>query len=304
MTRLDASDPHAPYVRELADAGDWASLARYCMAHGLYAPALDRAIELVHRRAISEVGPWPALAGFLEDFRDDPISFERQPPAMPLDDLSYIERGTLDLLLILPRVVLCQFGNQYPAEYQNQFFQAGITAANHASAIAKSLDDGACQAFLTALKADAQRELNDLESARTTYEEALASYRELARQRPDVHWRSVAIILNNLGIVHSVLNDPESARAAYTEALTSCRDLAQQRPELYRPDVAMALNNLGNVQLELNDPDSARELRGGAGHPPRSRAEVARALSTRRGRDAEQPGRPPQLPERPAARRG
>ena len=37
-----------------------------------------------------------------------------------------------------------------------------------------------------------QRTLNDLESARESYREALAIYRELARQRPDVYRPNVA----------------------------------------------------------------------------------------------------------------
>src|SRR5262249_35556795 len=130
MTPLDPSDPHTPFVQELADAGDWAARSRYWMAHGLHAPALDRAIEIVHERARSGGDLWPVLAGFLEDMGREPFSFEREPPEVAVDELSADEMGTLELLLLLPLVALCEFGTQFPVASQSQAFQAGITAAD------------------------------------------------------------------------------------------------------------------------------------------------------------------------------
>ncbi len=91
-----------------------------------------------------------------------------------------------------------------------------------------------------------------------SFEEALATYRDLARQAPEVYLPRVATTLNNLGNVQRALGDLASARASFEEGLASCRDLARQRPEVYRPEVAMTLNNLGNVQLALSDRASAR----------------------------------------------
>ena len=43
-----------------------------------------------------------------------------------------------------------------------------------------------------------QRDLNDLESALKSFEEALATYRGLARRQPEVYRPLVATMLNNL----------------------------------------------------------------------------------------------------------
>jgi hypothetical protein len=61
MSPAGAADVHVPYVKSLVETGDWAGLARYWLAHQ-YPPALERALEVVQRRAARQAGPWPALA--------------------------------------------------------------------------------------------------------------------------------------------------------------------------------------------------------------------------------------------------
>ena len=46
MSPSDPNDVHAPYVRELAEAGDWAGLVRYWLAHQ-HEPVLELAIALL-----------------------------------------------------------------------------------------------------------------------------------------------------------------------------------------------------------------------------------------------------------------
>ena len=48
MIQTKDVSPHAPYVQELAKAGHWAALVRYCVAHGFHAPALDAALDVVN----------------------------------------------------------------------------------------------------------------------------------------------------------------------------------------------------------------------------------------------------------------
>ena len=54
-------DVHAPDVRALVAARDWAGLVRYWMAHQ-YVEALDEAIILVNRQASRKGGYWLRLA--------------------------------------------------------------------------------------------------------------------------------------------------------------------------------------------------------------------------------------------------
>jgi hypothetical protein len=92
-----------------------------------------------------------------------------------------------------------------------------------------------------------QGDLNALEAARASYEEALEIRRELARARPEVYRPDVATTLNNLGTVQRALNALEAARASYEEA----RDLyvadAERNPFAHLVDRMRAWTNLGRL---------------------------------------------------------
>src|SRR4051794_648740 len=102
-------DVHAPYVQELVDARDWAGLVRYWMAHQ-HDAALDAAIGLVRGQS--------QLAAFLAAVREDPLDFEREPPEELASSMAPVERMTLSLLLLNPRLALCEMAGQYPIEQQ------------------------------------------------------------------------------------------------------------------------------------------------------------------------------------------
>jgi hypothetical protein len=211
------------------------------MAHGFHAPALDQAISLVNKRARSRRDSWSAVANLLREVRHQPFSTKRQPPKLPVGELSDNERETLRLLLLLPQVILCELGTQAPVTSQSQALKAGVGAANQAFAIATSLDDDASLAFLEGLKARAERGLNDMESARTSCAAALAAYRGLALGRPEVYRPLVAAFVHDLGNFQKSSGQMELARASCEEALDIRRDLAVKRPDVFRPLVAMTL---------------------------------------------------------------
>jgi CHAT domain-containing protein len=245
-------------VRNLVVAGDWACLVRYWIAHR-YDVALEAAVNLVSRRAAREGGRWRQLADFLADVRTEPISFERELPRELQDGWPDAEQMTLLLLGLYPRVALCELAAEAPVERQESLLEAGIQAGEQACQLAERLEDGAVWAFFRRMMARGYRELGQLEAARDSFQEALAAYRELARQRPEVYWPDVAMTLTNLGTVQHAVNDLEGARDSYREALAAYRELARQRPEAYRPDLALTLNNLGKVQRDLKDLEGARD---------------------------------------------
>src|SRR5262249_4892072 len=91
------------------------------------------------------------------------------------------------------------------------------------------------------------------------YAEALAIYRRLADDRPQVYEPNLAGTLNNLGAVLSDLRELGEARDTYAEALAIRRRLAADRPQVYEPDLAGTLNNLGAVLSGLRELGEARD---------------------------------------------
>ncbi len=89
------------------------------------------------------------------------------------------------------------------------------------------------------------RAQNRMEEAQKAYEEALDTYRKLARANPDTYLPFVAGTLNNLGVQHRDQNRTEEARKAYEEALDIYRQLERANSDTYLPFVAATLNNLG-----------------------------------------------------------
>jgi hypothetical protein len=149
MSQPNPSDVHAPYVRELVDAGDWAGLVRYWMAHQQHQPALDQAIALVQhyaesgrrephrslwswfssrRRPVTGGGEndrWRLLAAFLVDVRREPLENDRKQPEELGDGWSNAEHATILLLILYPRVAMCQLAGQAPLEMQEQLVHPG-----------------------------------------------------------------------------------------------------------------------------------------------------------------------------------
>ncbi|HKI36229.1 MAG TPA: CHAT domain-containing tetratricopeptide repeat protein [Gemmataceae bacterium] len=257
MSDTQPTDVHAPHVRQLDEAGDWPALVRYWMAHQ-HEPALDAAIAVLRRQQEAATERWHEVGEFLTQVREEPLDPSREPSEELMAALPREGQLTLYLLILYPRMALCEMASQYPVEQQDGLFDMGLQAAEQAGQVAEALQDEALVSFFKVTVARGLQELRQLEAARRTYEEALASYRELARQRPDVYRPNVAMTLNNLGIVQRDLSDLEAARRSFAEALAIRRELARQRPDVYRPYVAGTFNNLGNVQRDLNDLEAAR----------------------------------------------
>ena len=78
------------------------------------------------------------------------------------------------------------------------------------------------------------------------YQEALKSYRQLAKEEPKTYLPDLAWTLNNLGfLVSSNTQRRTEAETFYQKALKSYRQLAKEEPKIYLPDLAWTLNNLG-----------------------------------------------------------
>jgi tetratricopeptide (TPR) repeat protein len=84
-----------------------------------------------------------------------------------------------------------------------------------------------------------------LKEAEASYQEALTTYRDLAKADPQAYSSYVATTLNNLGILYKDTQRLKEAEASLKEALTIRRDLAKTNPQTYSSDVALTLNNLG-----------------------------------------------------------
>lgn len=73
-----------------------------------------------------------------------------------------------------------------------------------------------------------QRDLNDLQAARQSFERALHVYRRLARDHPEIYQPNVAMTLNHLGTIQRDLHDLQAARHSFEEALAVYSQLATQ----------------------------------------------------------------------------
>ena len=86
---------------------------------------------------------------------------------------------------------------------------------------------------------------NPTEESRTGIEEALKTYRQLAKKEPETYLPNIAATLNDLGILDTDENRIEKARKEFEEALKIYRQLAHKEPDVYLRYVAITLNNLG-----------------------------------------------------------
>jgi tetratricopeptide (TPR) repeat protein len=90
---------------------------------------------------------------------------------------------------------------------------------------------------------------NRMDEARQHYEEALQSYRQLARQDPDKYLPYMAGTLNNLGVLDRNQNRIEESRAHYQESLSLLRKLVQADSK-YAGDVARVERSLQELDPE------------------------------------------------------
>jgi tetratricopeptide (TPR) repeat protein len=89
---------------------------------------------------------------------------------------------------------------------------------------------------------------NQTEETPREYEEALKTYRELAKKEPETYLPHVAATLNDLGILDSDQKRIEKARKEFEEALKTYRELTHKEPDIYLRYVAITLNNLGILE--------------------------------------------------------
>jgi tetratricopeptide (TPR) repeat protein len=169
------------------------------------------------------------------------------------------EAYSLLLLPILGQASLVEQFRQFPLEQQRAALQAGVQACEQGYHLSRALRDEPCQALFLAFKGTGLYEARQLEAAVEAYQQALAIYRQLAQQQPQVYEPYLATTLNNLGNALRDLRRLEAAVEAYQQALAIYRQLAQQQPDVYEPDVAMTLNNLGNALRGLRRLEAAVE---------------------------------------------
>jgi CHAT domain-containing protein/tetratricopeptide (TPR) repeat protein len=253
--RLDIPD-HIPPSTDPRAA--WAKPFREFIARGLRDPApLQEALQRAQRAGEREL---VALLSLLAQ-RQLNDAAEQAARLFPLLQ----QQGRLEeaySLLLLPIAIEAsrveQF-RQFPLEQQMAVLQAGLTACEAGYRLSRALSDEACQAMFLVVKGSGLHESRQLEAAVEAYEEALAIYRRLAQQQPEVYEPDLAGTLNGLGTALWGLRRLEAAVEAYQQALAIRRRLAQQQPEVYEPDVAMTLNNLGTALSKLRRYEAAVE---------------------------------------------
>ncbi|PDP55729.1 hypothetical protein CLI75_09475 [Porphyromonas gingivalis] len=107
--------------------------------------------------------------------------------------------------------------------------------------------------------ADLLYSLNDFTKAKQYYEEVLNVYKERAKKDTETYNPSLAMTLNNLGLLLSNNNEIERAKDCYQEALDIRRALAKKNPQAYNPDLAGTLNNLANLLSNNNEIKQAKD---------------------------------------------
>ena len=99
---------------------------------------------------------------------------------------------------------------------------------------------------------------NRLDEAREHNGAAIAIYRQLAAQNPEVYLPYLAAALNNVASVDRQQHRLDDAEKGFAESLKINRQLAEQNPEKYLPNVAMVLNELGLANANQNRMQAAR----------------------------------------------
>ncbi len=195
---MSPSDPeliHARRIAELSASGDWAGLARYWLAHQLR-PALEAAVA-VARRSAARTGP--ALAEFLESVLREPIDPQRELSEKVLTACDPEGQATLFLLVLFPRLALCELATQFPPERREQLLRIGLQAAEQACQVAAMLQDRAVAACCRGFQARGYVESGQREAARKSYEEARDLYRQDAERLPTASLAEQQTCWSNIG---------------------------------------------------------------------------------------------------------
>ena len=103
------------------------------------------------------------------------------------------------------------------------------------------------------------RETQRMKEAEGAYQEALSTYRKLAKDNPEAYLPNVAGTPNNLAILYRETQRMKEAEGAYQEALSTYRKLAKDNPEAYLPNVAGTLNNLAILYRDTQRMKEAEE---------------------------------------------
>ncbi|HET7501746.1 MAG TPA: tetratricopeptide repeat protein [Kofleriaceae bacterium] len=148
----------------------------------------------------------------------------------------------------------------YASFHQRQnHFQMARRGYEKTLALARQAFDSSAIAWTLNKLGTLSREEHHTAEARKVYEGALALYRSLASQNPEVYRPDLAMTLNNLGALSSEEHRTAEARKSYEEALAVYRTLASQNPEVRRPDLARTLNNLGALSRDEHRTAEARK---------------------------------------------
>jgi tetratricopeptide (TPR) repeat protein len=86
-----------------------------------------------------------------------------------------------------------------------------------------------------------------MEEARSAFEEALGSYRELAASNPDTFLPHLARVLGGIGRMYLATQNREQARAALIEALDIFSKFAERDPAQYGRFVRLVKEDLAKV---------------------------------------------------------
>jgi CHAT domain-containing protein/exonuclease VII small subunit len=253
--RLDIPDHIPPST---APRAAWAKPFREFIARSFRDPApLQEALQRAQRAGEREL---VALLSLLAQ-RQLNDAAEQADRLFPLLQ----QQGRLEeaySLLLLPIAIEAsrvELFRQFPLEQQMAVLQAGLTACEAGYRLSRALSDEACQAMFLVVKGRGLWESRQLEAAVEAFQQALAIYRQLAQQQPQVYEPYLATTLNGLGTALQGLRRLEAAVEAYQQALAIYRQLAQQQPQVYEPDLAATLNGLGTALWGLRRLEAAVE---------------------------------------------
>jgi tetratricopeptide (TPR) repeat protein/CHAT domain-containing protein len=254
----DAFDIPDDIPPSTAPRAAWAKPFREFIARSFRDPApLQEALQRARRAGEREIADFLSLLT-QEQYK---VALEQVPRLFTaLQQQGRLEEAySLQLLSIVIEASRAEQFRQFPLEQQMAVLQAGLTACEAGYRLSRALSDEACQAMFLGVKGNGLRKSRQLEAAVEAYQQALAIYRRLAQQQPQVYEPYLAMTLNNLGTALWGLRRLKAAVEAYQQALAIRRRLAQQQPQLYEPDLATTLNNLGIALRGLRRLEAAVE---------------------------------------------
>lgn len=237
----------------LVNFTDWAALLRHWFLH--------------HEDAILRQARQLAIGRVAEIRRDTVRSYLRRlpaewwtedlaPPLGPEFGWTSAEQTTLEILGKAHRLrVIDEAESHHPREDWRSSLEAATAEAEECARLAGTIHDLAMGAFFLRLGADGRRKLAasaddkeirgaEFERAKAHYAFALAIFRELARDWPDLYLDQVGRTLQNFGAAFMDADRPGTALRFWEEAGDLFRDLCIGDPRRYRSGLAELLNNV------------------------------------------------------------